>query len=80
MKGIINAFEWLIDFFKSIFSFFSNFLKSIINLFDYLLAVIDIVKDVLATLPSWILPFFTISLAIIILFQILNRPQGRSKE
>lgn len=79
MKGLINAFEWIIDFFKSIFSFFSNFLKSISNLFDYYLTIVDIVKDILATLPPWILPFFTISLAIIILFQIFNRQQGRSK-
>lgn len=78
MLGIINAFKWLINAIKMIFTFIMNFFKSIGMLFSYLIHIVNVAFSVILTLPPFIQAFAYITLAISIIYIIVGRNSGKS--
>lgn len=78
MKGIINAFKWIISFIKIIFNFFNNIVKGIITAFRYLVTIVQLAFTTISTLPSWLISFAIITIAISVLYFIIGRNTGKS--
>lgn len=79
MKGILNAFSTLINFFKMIFNIFMDFFETTAMVFRYLLTIVDLVFDTILTFPSWIKAFAVITVSISIAYILISRNAGRSE-
>lgn len=78
MKGIIDAFTWLISTIKMLVDFVVSMITSIVYLFKYLGTIMQIVQTFIATLPGWLIAFGQISLTICILYLTLGRNAGKN--
>lgn len=78
MNGIINSFKWIINFFKTIFNIFSTIIETITTAFRYMLTIIDLCIDTIATLPIWLKAFALITMSISLLYFIIGRNTGKS--
>ena len=79
MAGIINAFKWLIQTIKTTFSILMTIFQTIAMAFNYLLQIVNIVINLIATLPVFIRAFALITLAISITYFIIGRNAGKSE-
>lgn len=78
MKGIINAFKTLIDMIKMIFSIIMGIFETIAMVFKYLITIVGLALDSLATLPSWLKAFAVITISISIAYFLIGRNTGKS--
>ena len=78
MKGIINDFSTLINIIKMLFNIIMSIFETIGMVFRYLLTIVSIVYDVIATLPSWLMAFAIITISISIAYFIIGRTGGKS--
>lgn len=78
MKGIINGFKWLINFFKTIFGLVNTIINTIISVFTYLITIVRLAFNTLYTLPGWVLAFGVITISISIIYFIMGRDTGKS--
>lgn len=78
MKGIIDAFTWLISTIKMLVGFVVSLIQSIIYLFQYLFSIMQIVQTFIATLPPWLIAFGQISLTVCVLYITLGRSAGKN--
>lgn len=79
MAGIINAFTWLINTIKTLFSMLMNIFETIGMCFNYIISIINIVINIIATLPTWLKAFATITLAISVAYFLIGREAGKSE-
>jgi len=79
MAGIINAFTWLINTIKALFSMLMNIFETIGMCFNYIISIINIVINIIATLPTWLKAFATITLAISVAYFLIGREAGKSE-
>lgn len=80
MKYIINCFDFLINFIRTIYDIICNFFESTILLMKYIALVSDLAFDFILALPNWLQSFATITITISILYLILGRRTGGSHE
>lgn len=78
MKGIINAFTWLIEFIKNIFSYISMVFKMISQAFFYIGQIITMAFNWLVTFPTWLKGIIWLTLFISVMYIIIGRVGGKS--
>lgn len=78
MKAIISGFKWLIDTIKMLFDMLMGIFETIGMVFRYLITIVDIAFDTIATLPSWLSAFAIITISISIAYIIIGRNVGKS--
>lgn len=76
MQAIIDAFDFIINTIKSVWDFFTGFLENTVKMLDILSSVADITYGMIASLPTWLTSFATITIFVSLLFMILNRQGG----
>lgn len=76
MQFLIDAFDFIINTIKSVWDFFTSILTNTAKMLDYIKVVSDIAYGLIASLPSWLVSFATITIFISILYLILNRESG----
>ena len=79
MKGIINAFQAIIDFFKMIFDIVMGFFETLAMVFRYLITIVDLAFDTIMTFPDWIKAFAVITVSISIAYILIGRNAGKSE-
>ena len=80
MQYIIDFIGSLSDMLKSIWDFFLSTLDNLMMLFDYLGIVAQLCYDLIDSLPSWLKSFGLLTVLVSVLYMILGRPTGGSKE
>uniref|UniRef100_A0AAU8AXG5 Uncharacterized protein n=1 Tax=Dulem virus 71 TaxID=3145782 RepID=A0AAU8AXG5_9VIRU len=80
MQAIIDGFNWIIDFFKTIFSFITNTFTTIGMAFQYIATIVELCYKTIADLPNYLQAFGLITISICAIYLVINRPSGRSKE
>ncbi len=79
MNAIIDGFNWIIEFFKTIFNFISNTFETLGMVFKYIYTIIRLATDVILTLPPWIQAFGFITISICAIYMIIGRDAGKSE-
>lgn len=78
MKGVISGFQWIITFFKTVWSFVQTILEGIAQAFVILGRIVTLTMQTILTLPSWIQAFMVITITITIIYFIVGRQTGKS--
>lgn len=78
MKGIINAFTWIIELFKTIFDYISMVIQMIIQAFSYIGQIITMAFNWLITFPIWLKGIIWLTLFISVMYIIIGRVGGKS--
>ncbi len=78
MKAIINAFSAIINFFKMVFDIIMSIFETMAMVFRYLITIVDIAFDTVATFPSWLKAFAIITISISIAYFLIGRNAGKS--
>lgn len=76
MGFLIDFFKWLGDLITSLFDFFLNLVSNLGMLVQYLGVAATLCYNFIATLPSWLQGFATITVVASVLFMILGRSGG----
>lgn len=76
VKAIASGFNDLINFIGTIFKVLGNLLQQIVYLIKYVLQAISISTSFIATLPSWLSVFASVTVAISVLYIIMGRKGG----
>lgn len=79
MSGILNAFSFIINFFKMIFGIVMDFFKTIGMVFKYLVTVLNLCFNVIVTFPPWIKAFAMLTISIAIAYFLIGRNSGKSE-
>lgn len=80
MKALVSGFKWIINFFKTVWSFVGNILKGIVVAFQILGRIVTLAMQTILTLPPWIQGFLIITITITIVYFIVGRQAGKSDE
>lgn len=78
MKAIISGFKWLIDVITKLFDILMSVFETIGMVFRYLITIVDIAFDTIATLPAWLSGFAVITVSLSIAYIIIGRNAGKS--
>lgn len=78
MKGIINAFSTLINIIKMFFDIIMDTFATIGMVFKYLITIVGLAFNVIATFPSWLKAFALVTISISIAYFIIGRNVGKS--
>lgn len=77
MSYIIETFDWLVDFFKTVWSFVISFIDNILLLFEYLKIALSTFTSFVGSLPDWLQIFGFITLAVSVIYLIVGRQAGK---
>ncbi len=80
MSFITDAIDWLVNLISTIWDFFQGLLENFLMFFKYLASVSNLSKELIFSMPSWLQTFGIITLTVSILYLILGRQTGGSKE
>lgn len=69
-------FDFIYETITSVWDFFTGFLENTLMLIEYLGIVSQTCYNVIATMPSWLQTFGTITIIVLILYMILGRNAG----
>lgn len=78
IQAVVNAIKNLIEFIQTILTFIANIFRSMILAFNMLLQMIPKVMTLIATLPSWLITFATITIGVTVAYFIMGRQAGKS--
>lgn len=78
VKAIASGFNDLINFIQMIFKLVFDLLQQIVLLIRYILQANSIALSFIYSMPNWIKVFATITIAISVLYIILNRQGGKN--
>lgn len=80
MDAILDWFDWIAGVVESVFNWFTDFLENLLNLFEYLGQAVELTGSLISSLPSWLQVFGTITITVSVVFVILGRSTGGSKQ
>lgn len=80
MRAIINAFDFLINTIRTLWDFFVSTLQNLLMLFKYLGVVADLSYSAIESMPTWLQTFGVLTIVVSILYMILGRDTGGSKQ
>lgn len=80
MQFIIDFIDFIINTITTVWDFFMGIIENLIMLVKYLGIVAKLCYSTLATMPTWLQAFGTLTIVVSILFVILGRETGGSKE
>ena len=78
LQGVINAINNVIEFLKTIIKFINSIFKSIGVALNIILQMSVKIVVWIATLPSWLIAFATITFIISMIYFIIGRTTGKS--
>lgn len=78
MKAIISGFNWIIEFFKTIFNFISTTFETLGMVFKYIYTIVRLCTDLILSFPPWIQAFGLITISICAVYMIIGRDAGKS--
>lgn len=78
LKGIINGISSIINMFKMIWDIVMSIFETIGMVFRYLITIVNIVYETIATFPEWLLAFAIITISISIAYFLIGRNAGKS--
>lgn len=76
LQQLISNFRTIIDFIKMFIQFGISLVKSIFDLFNLVLNLMSTITGIIATLPSWLIAFATLTIGICVIFLIVGREHG----
>lgn len=77
LEEVLEFGENLIEFFVVFTRFIGNIFKSLYYALVYLVQITPKVALLITTLPSWLIPFASVTLAISISYFIIHREAGK---
>ena len=80
MSAILDWFDWVSDVIESVFGWFTDFLENTMTLFKYLGQVTTLTGDLISSLPTWLQIFGTLTITVSVIYIILGRSSGGSKQ
>lgn len=78
MEWLVEAFDFIISTITSVWEFFTGLLENIGVMLEYVGIVAELCYSTIASLPSWLQAFGTITILISTLYMILGREGGKS--
>lgn len=80
MKKIIEGINFIINTTKTVWDFFTGLLDNLSMLIKYIGIVANMCYSLIASMPSWLQAFGTLTILVSVLYMILGRQTGGSKE
>lgn len=80
MNYIINFIDWITDTVTSLWDLLVGIIENLILLVEYIGLAAEIAFGVVASLPDWLQAFGLITITVLILYMILGRNAGGSKD
>lgn len=78
MEALVDAFEWIIEFFKTVWGFIQNIFSAITVAFDIIARIITMSFEYILTFPVWIQGFLIVTITISVVYFIVGRSAGKS--
>lgn len=79
MKKIISAVKGIFEILEILFSFIMSLIDNLAMLLRYLKQAINISFSFIFTLPTWLVVFAEITLAVSVIYKLLGRETGGNK-
>lgn len=80
MQYIIDFVDFIYNTITSLLDMLVGFVQNLILLLQYLGVVANICYSTIATMPSWLQTFGTVTIIVSVLYMILGRNSGGTKE
>lgn len=78
MKWLIDAISWIVNLFKTIWSFFLGLIDNLIMLVGYIGDALRLAYNMVDSLPAWLKVFALLTLSVTVLYLVLGRNTGGS--
>ena len=78
MKGILNAFDFIISTIKSVWAFFMGIVDNTILLVKYVGKALSLAYECVEQMPAWLQIFAFVTISVSVLYLILGREGGKS--
>lgn len=79
MKWLIDAISWIVNLFKTIWSFFLGLIDNLIMLVGYIGDALRLAYNMVDSLPAWLKVFAFLTLSVTVLYLVLGRNTGGSQ-
>lgn len=79
MKWLIDAISWIVNLFKTIWSFFLGLIDNLIMLVGYIGDALRLAYNMVDSLPAWLKVFALLTLSVTVLYLVLGRNTGGSQ-
>ena len=79
MKAILDVLDFIVSTIKTLWDFFIGLIRNSGTMIKYLGIALRICNSAIASMPTWIQAFGTLTITICILFVILGRDTGGKK-
>lgn len=80
MQYIIDFLDFIYNTITSLWDMLVGFIQNLILLLQYLGIVANICYSVIATMPNWLQIFGTVTIIVSVLYMVLGRTSGGTKE
>lgn len=78
MEAIQEGFTWLIEFLKTVFDMLMSSFEMIGDMVNYVGVALNVLSNILYTIPPWIRVFGVISMSVALVYIIVGRETGKS--
>ena len=79
MKWLVDALSWIVNLFKTIWSFFLGLIDNLIMLVGYIGDALRLAYNMVDSLPDWLKVFALLTLTVTVLYLVLGRNTGGSQ-
>ena len=79
MKWLVDAISWIVNLFKTIWSFFLGLIDNLIMLVGYIGDALRLAYNMVDSLPDWLKVFALLTLSVTVLYLVLGRNTGGSQ-
>lgn len=80
MKFIVSFIDFITNAIRTVWGFFESIVENLIMLFKYIGVVANLCYEMISSIPVWLQAFAVITIVVSILYIILGRNTGGSKE
>lgn len=80
LEDVYDAVETIVEFFETIYDFIVDFIDNMLLLFEYIGKASSMAYSFIATMPTWLQSFATITIVVSVVYMIIGRTGGGSKE
>lgn len=80
MQYVIDFIEWITEAITSLWDLLVGIVENTIMLVEYIGIAAEVAYTAVASLPDWLKAFGTITIVVSILYMILGRTSGGTKE
>lgn len=80
IDDIKDGIDTIVDFFDTIYDFITDLIDNLLLLFEYIGVAGDMAYDFIATMPTWLQSFSTITIVVSVIYMIVGRSAGGKKE